>query len=159
MLSWCWFARSGIGEVGEGGLGGFLNPRLAISRARAPRRPGMFSDHARGTSPRVQNDGYGVDNAWAVAFPCSSCQSGVLVESKAYTGQAKPRPSFDFHIYSEGARGLNTSEGRRHCWRPHRTIRVLVMRIGTTLTMTGSRKCLKLLALRGFLDCLLECLR
>ena len=31
-------------------------------------------------------------------FPCSSCQSGVLVESKAYTGQSKPRPSFDFNV-------------------------------------------------------------
>ena len=36
-----------FGEVGEGGR--FLNPRLAISRARAPRRPGMFSDHASTT--------------------------------------------------------------------------------------------------------------
>ena len=68
---------------------------------------------ARWTSPRVQNDGYGVGNAWAVAFPCSSCQSGVLVEPKASTGQAKPRPSFDFHVYSEGSsfehkRGMET---------------------------------------------------
>ena len=46
VLSWCWFAGSVIGEVGEGG--GFVNPRLAIARARAPRRPGVFSDRARG---------------------------------------------------------------------------------------------------------------
>ena len=34
---------SGIGKVGEGGR--FLNTQLAISRARAPRRPGMYSNH------------------------------------------------------------------------------------------------------------------
>ena len=48
---------------------------------------------AHWASPQVQNDGYGVANVWAVAFPCSSSQSGV---SRPILGSPNPDPVLTF---------------------------------------------------------------